>query len=368
LNNAEHLRRWTWENIQATAFKLNFKSLSLSQYQQTGALFINQGKNIFISYVVAESVLNGQLTLGTMLAIQYIIGQLNGPVEQIVTFSQRAQDAKISFERLNEIHQLKDEEPDGKFFVNEIAGERKISLHNVTFCYPGSDNIKVLSALSTEFPAGKITAIVGLSGSGKTTLLKLIQNFYDNYEGEIKVGDINLRRVRPQYWRSVVGSVMQDGFIFSDTIERNIALGDETPNPAGILRASRLANILDFIEALPQGFSTLIGPEGVGLSSGQKQRLLIARAIYKNPEIILFDEATNALDAFNEQTIIHNLKAFFGNKTVIIVAHRLSTVKAADKIIVLDQGKIVEEGNIQELHQLKGRYYELVKNQMQEVN
>jgi ATP-binding cassette, subfamily B, bacterial len=365
LNNAEHLKRWEWESIQASLFKLNFKSLSLNQYQQAGAFFINQGKNIFITYLVAKSVLEGQLTLGAMLAIQYIIGQLNSPVEQLISFSQQAQDAKISLERLNEIHQLDDEESKERPYTNSVSDNNNIQVQDLSFTYAGAGNLPVLSNINVEFPAGKITAIVGMSGSGKTTILKLIQKFYENYKGEIKIGESNLKYISPYYWRTISGSVMQDGYIFSDSIDKNIAVGDETPDYQKLIHACKVANILRFVESLPLGFSTKIGAEGNGISTGQKQRILIARAVYKNPTFILFDEATNALDANNEKAIMENLQEFFKGRTVIIVAHRLSTVKNADKIVVLEQGRIMEEGNHKELADKKGRYYELVKNQLE---
>ncbi len=365
LNNAEHLKRWEWESLQASLFKLNFKSLSVSQYQQGGAFFINQGKNIFITYLVAKSVLEGQLTLGAMLAIQYIIGQLNSPVEHLISFSQQAQDAKISLERLNEIHLLEEEEPKDRTFSNVISDNHSIRLENLIFAYPGAGNLPILSNISTEFPGGKVTAIVGMSGSGKTTILKLIQRFYESYGGEIKIGESNLKYLSPYYWRSISGSVMQDGYIFSDSIEKNIAVGDESIDYPKLIQACKVASILSFIEFIPLGFNTKIGAEGNGISTGQKQRILIARAVYKNPKFILFDEATNALDANNEKTIMENLQEFFKERTVIIVAHRLSTVKNADKIVVLENGKIIEEGHHKELTQRKGKYYELVKNQLE---
>ena len=365
LNNAEHLKRWEWEGIQASLFKLNFRSLSLSQYQQAGAFFINEGKNIFITYLVAVSVLNGQLTLGAMLAIQYIIGQLNSPVEQLIGFTQQAQDARISLERLNEIHELEDEEPSGTSFNNHVSDNTSIVFNNLNFTYPGAGNMAVLKTLNLSFPAGKVTAIVGMSGSGKTTILKLIQKFYENYTGEIKIGDTNIKYISPFFWRSISGSVMQDGFIFSDSIEKNIAVGDENPVYEKLIHACKVANILSFVESLPLGFNTKIGAEGNGISAGQKQRMLIARAVYKDPKFLLFDEATNALDANNEKAIMENLQEFFKGRTVIVVAHRLSTVKNADKIVVLQDGEIIEEGTHSELAGIKGTYYELVKNQLE---
>jgi ATP-binding cassette, subfamily B, bacterial len=365
LNNAEHLKRWEWESIQASLFKLNFKSLSLNQYQQAGAFFINQGKNIFITYLVAKSVLDGQLTLGAMLAIQYIIGQLNSPMEQLISFSQQAQDAKISLERLNEIHQLEDEESTTRKYTNIISDNHTIQLKNLSFTYAGAGNEPVLSDLNLDFPSGKVTALVGMSGSGKTTILKLIQRFYENYSGEIKIGESNLKYLSPYYWRSISGSVMQEGYIFSVSIEKNIAVGDEVADYQKLIHACKVANILSFVESLPMGFNTKIGAEGNGISSGQKQRILIARAVYKNPAFLLFDEATNALDSNNEKVIMENLQEFFRGRTVIIVAHRLSTVKNADKIVVLEHGKILEEGTHTELTGRRGKYYELVKNQLE---
>lgn len=365
LNNAEHLKRWEWEGVQASLFKLNFKSLSLSQYQQAGAFFLNEGKNILITYIVATLVLKGSLTLGEMLAIQYIIGQLNSPVEQLIQFTQQAQDAKISLERLNEIHQLDNETTAENSVNNILTDNHAIQLNSLNFTYPGAGNQPVLKNINVVFPSGKITAIVGMSGSGKTTILKLIQKFYENYQGEIKVGAGSLKYIDPFYWRSITGSVMQDGFIFSDSIEKNIAVGDESPDYQKLMHASKVANILPFIESMPLGFNTKIGAEGNGISAGQKQRILIARAVYKNPKFLLFDEATNALDANNEKAIMENLQTFFKGRTVIVVAHRLSTVKDADKIIVLQDGAIIEEGNHAELTNKKGKYYELVKNQLE---
>lgn len=365
LNNAEHIKRWEWEGLQASVFKLNFKALSLSQYQQAGAFFINEGKNIFITYIVATLVLSGKLTLGEMLAVQYITGQLNSPVEQLIQFIQQAQDAKISLERLNEIHQLEDEEPNDIAFKNNLSGSQNIHLSNLNFTYAGAGNNPVLKNINTIFPAGKVTAIVGMSGSGKTTILKLIQKFYETYLGEIKIGEGSLKYVSPFYWRSITGSVMQDGFIFSDSIEKNIAVSDGNPDYKKLIHSCKVANILEFIESMPLGFNTKIGAEGNGISAGQKQRILIARAVYKNPQFLFFDEATNALDANNEKAIMENLQEFFKGRTVIVVAHRLSTVKDADKIIVLQDGEVIEEGNHNELTQKRGKYYELVKNQLE---
>jgi ATP-binding cassette subfamily B protein len=365
LHNAEKLKRWEWENIQAGIFKLNFKSLTYSQVQQAGALLINQGKDVLITFLVAGLVINGQLTFGAMLAIQYIIGQLSSPIEQFVGFVQSAQDAKISMERLNEIHQLKDEENADTTYINLLPENKTIYFNHLSFTYPGAGNEPVLKNINLQIPEGKVTAIVGVSGSGKTTLLKLLLKFYDYYNGDIKIGETNYKYISPSFWRKQCGAVLQDGYIFNDSIARNIGVGEEVVDYSKMIRCCKTANILSFIESLPNGFNTLLGAEGVGMSQGQKQRLLIARAIYKDPQYLFFDEATNALDANNEKAIVENLQEFFNGRTVIIVAHRLSTVKNADKIIVLHEGTIAEEGTHQELSVLKGKYYELVKNQLE---
>ena len=365
LNNAENTYRWAWEGLQAGWFKLNFKSLSLNQYQQIGAFFINQGKNILITFVVAKLVIDGQLTMGMMLAIQYIIGQLNSPIEQLIGFTQQAQDAKISLERLNDIHALEEEEPLHKEYNHALPNEHSIQIKNLSFTYPGAGNEPVLKNINLQIPQGKVTAIVGMSGSGKTTLVKLLLRFYDTYKGDIHLGTANFKTISPKYWRSISGAVMQDSFIFNDNIRKNITVTDDKVDNERLMHACKTANILPFIESLPLGFYTKLGAEGNGISGGQKQRLSIARAVYKNPEFIFFDEATNSLDANNEKVILQNLQEFFKNRTVIIVAHRLSTVKNADKIIVLDNGEIAEEGTHTELTLQRGKYYELVKNQLE---
>ena len=365
LNNAENTYRWAWEALQAGLFKLNFKSLSLNQYQQIGAFFINQGKNIFITFVVAKLVIAGQLTLGMMLAIQYIIGQLNSPIEQLIGFTQQAQDAKISLERLNDIHALDDEELANKEYNHALPADHSIHIKNLSFTYQGAGNEPVLKNINLQIPQGKVTAIVGMSGSGKTTLVKLLLRFYDSYTGEIQLGNTGFKSISPKYWRSISGTVMQDSFIFNDNIRKNITVTDDKVDMDRLMDACKTANILPFIETLPLGFYTKLGAEGNGISGGQKQRLSIARAVYKNPKFIFFDEATNSLDANNEKVILENLDEFFKNRTVIIVAHRLSTVKHADKIIVLENGAVAEEGTHAELIEKKGNYFELVKNQLE---
>ncbi len=365
LNNYERQKRWEWERIQARLFKVNIKSLSLQQYQQAGSVFINETKNIFITVLAATSVVHGNMTLGMMLAVQYIIGQMNSPLDQMVEFMQVSQDAKISLERLSEIHTQKDEEQDQAGKLTYLPPKADVAISDLVFQYEGPHSPKVLNNINLIIPQGKVTAIVGTSGSGKTTLVKLLLGFYPPVSGSIKVGEADLSQYKQHWWRSKCGAVMQDGFIFSDTIANNIALADDEINKEMLAYAVRMSNIQEFIESMPLNYNTKIGPEGVGLSQGQKQRILIARAIYKNPEFIFFDEATNALDANNEKVILENLNEFFSGKTVVVVAHRLSTVKNAHQIVVLEKGEIVEIGNHEELTAKQGAYYNLVKNQLE---
>lgn len=365
MNNCETFKRWQWEKIQAKVFKISVKSLKLSQYQQGGAVFINQVKNILITFFSVTAVVNGQLTLGAMLAIQYILGQLNSPIEQLILFIQDAQDALISMERLNEIHAIQDEEPIKIPKIQTFPENKNIHLNHIAFKYLGSGNEFVLRDINLFIPAGKMTAIVGISGSGKTTLLKLLMKFYHPTIGNIKLGENDLQDISNKVWRSKCAVVMQDSYIFSDSIASNIAVGDKNPDGERLLHAVHVANIEDFIKSLPLGFNTKIGTEGSGISQGQRQRILIARAVYKNPEFIFFDEATNSLDANNERTIMKNLEAFFEGKTVIVAAHRLSTVRHADQIVVLENGRIIEKGTHNELVNSQGPYYLLVKNQLE---
>ncbi|MEA2106730.1 MAG: peptidase domain-containing ABC transporter [Bacteroidota bacterium] len=365
LNNCEKQKRWEWERIQARLFRVNIASLSLNQYQQAGGVFINEVKNIIITFIAAKSVIDGNMTLGMMLAVQYIMGQLNSPINQMISFLQSTQDAKISMERLGEIHQKDDEESDETPKIDILPETRDLNVEKVSFQYEGPHSPFVLDEVDLNIPEQKITAIVGTSGSGKTTLIKLLLGFYQPVKGKIKLGDQYLINISNRMWRDKCGVVMQDGFIFSDSIANNIAVSDEIPDRKKLLHAVKVANIQEFIESLPLGYNTKIGQNGVGLSQGQKQRILIARAVYKNPEFIFFDEATNALDANNERVIMENLGQFFKGKTVVVVAHRLSTVKNADQIVVLEKGKLVEKGTHAELTKKKGAYYELVRNQLE---
>jgi ATP-binding cassette subfamily B protein len=365
LNNCEKQKRWEWERIQARLFRVNVQSLSLSQYQQVGGLFFNETKNIIITIMAALAVVNGQMTLGMMLSVQYILGQLNSPIDQMISFIHSAQDAKISLERLGEIHNKEDEESKEADRLTQLPAKTDLNIKSVSFQYEGPHSPKVLDGVNIPIPARKVTAIVGSSGSGKPTLIKMLLGFYNPVEGEIKVGDNSLTNFNQGWWRSKCGVVMQDGFIFSDTIAKNIAVGDEHINRERLLYAVKVANIQEYIDGLPLGYNTKIGQEGVGLSQGQKQRILIARAVYKDPEYIFLDEATNALDANNEKVIMENLDHFFRGRTVIVVAHRLSTVRNADQIIVLEKGKVVETGSHPELVDRSGANFNLVKNQLE---
>jgi ATP-binding cassette, subfamily B, bacterial len=364
LHNAEKQKRWGWEYIQARLFRVSMKGLVLEQTQSIGSNFINELKNIIIIFLSAKLVIDGTITLGMMMAISSIVGGLNGPIVQLISFIREAQDAKISLARLSEIHEKEDETQQEESQTHEIPENSDIIIKNLSFKYTGSD-VNVLDDLNLTIPSNKITAIVGSSGSGKTTLMKLLLKFYEPNQGEISVNKTPIKSIAQKTWRNHVGTVMQEGYIFSDTIANNIAIGVTNINKERLKYASDVANIKDFIEDYPLGFNTKIGMEGVGMSTGQKQRLLIARAVYKNPEMLFFDEATSALDANNEKEIMEKLNFFFKDKTVVVIAHRLSTVMNADQIVVLEKGKIVEVGNHQELVNLQGSYFKLVKNQLQ---
>jgi ATP-binding cassette subfamily B protein len=365
LNDCGTQKIWEWEDTRARLFHFDVESLSLSQYQQIGSTFINQTKNIFILFMAARLVMNQQMSLGDMMAIQFIVGQMNSPIAQLVSFLQTYQDAKISMERLGQVQVLREEEAPENGYVQELPAGRALRFEQVSFVYPGAGNQPTLKNLTFAVPAGKTTAIVGASGSGKTTLLKLMLRVYEPTEGQMFVEDTAFAQVSPQHWRQHCGIVMQDGFIFSDTIANNIALNAEYMSQEAIERALHVANLDEYVKSLPLGLHTKIGEDGKGLSGGQRQRVLIARVVHKNPEYIFLDEATSALDAGNERVIVERLNAFFEHRTVVVVAHRLSTVKRADNIIVLHNGAIVEQGNHQALVQQQGYYYSLIKNQLE---
>ena len=365
LTQSELSMRWDWEKLQAILFGLKVKGLSIIQYQSAGATFINEITNVLITIVAATAVLKGNMTLGMMLAVQFIIGQLNVPVSQIIGFFRMSQDAKMSLDRLAEVHNLEEEEPEPEMKVRKLPDKKDIYINNLSYQYEGPRSPFALKDIDLFIEENKITAIVGTSGSGKTTLLKMLLGFYHPVAGEILVGDTRLSNLSLKVWREKVGAVMQDGFLFPDTIAANIAPGSEDINEERLIKAVDIANIKGFIESLPLGYNTRIGANGHGLSEGQKQRFLIARVIYKDPDIIIFDEATNSLDANNEKVIVENLAEFFINKTVIVVAHRLSTVRDANKIVVLDSGRIIETGTHETLIGKRGAYYDLVKNQLE---
>lgn len=365
LQGSEKRKRWEWEDTQADLYNNNLKVLSLRQNQEAGSICINELKNILITVLTATAVIKGELTLGMMLSVQYIIGQLNSPIEQIMNFIYQWQDVSISLDRMNDIHNSEDEISINRDIKSmKAANSKSINISKMTFQYEGPASKKVLDNVNITIPEGKITAIVGASGSGKTTLIKLILGYYTPTIGNIFINEQNILSFDLSWWRSICGVVLQDGYIFSESIARNIATSGDI-DAERLQYAARIANIELFINQLPLKYNTIIGQEGQGLSQGQKQRILIARAVYKNPTFLFLDEATNALDANNEKEIVDNLNSFFKGKTVVIVAHRLSTVKNADQIIVLDQGKVAEIGNHENLTQKKGIYYQLVKNQLE---
>ncbi len=364
LQDCERRRRWEWEDTQADLFAVQMKSLKLQQTQEAGSIFINEVKNILITVLAATAVINGEMTLGEMLAVQYIIGQLNSPVSQFMQFIYSLQDVRISLERINEIHEGRNEETQENQATG-FASEKSIAMDNIDFKYDPHALKKTLEGISFDIPEGKVTAIVGASGSGKTTLIKLMLGYYPVMSGSISIAGRNINEYNLKWWRRHCGVVMQDGVIFSESIARNIAVDDNEIDPERLREAARIACIDDYVMSLPLKYDTKIGRDGVGLSQGQKQRILIARAVYKNPDFIFLDEATNALDARNERAIVENLDVFYRGRTVVVVAHRLSTVRNADRIIVLDGGRVVETGNHDSLIERKGAYYNLVKNQLE---
>lgn len=364
LANAEQQRRWRWESVQSRLFRLNLRELALEQYQQGGGVMLSELKNIAVTFLAAKMVIQGDLTLGMLLSVQFIVGQLNAPVSQLIGFIQSAQSAKISLDRVGEIHAREDEEDAGDK-VHALPATRGLTLEKVTFSYGGPLGQKILDGMDLEIPEGKVTAIVGPSGSGKTTLLKLLLKFHDPLEGRVAVGSAGLASLSARTWRSRCGVVMQDGYLFADTIAGNIAVGFETVDHERLLDVARIARVDEFVDQLAMGYQTKVGRDGIGLSAGQKQRILIARALYKDPDYLFFDEATSALDATNERAIMEQLEEVFRGRTVVVIAHRLSTVKHADQIVVLDRGRIVERGSHDELTRMRGRYLELVRNQLE---
>lgn len=364
LQDCERRRRWEWEDVQADLFTVQMKSMKLQQTQEAGSIFINEVKNILITVFAATAVINGQITLGAMLAIQYIVGQLNAPVEQLMSFIYSLQDVKISLERINEIHEGRNEES-GENQATAFGAGKSVCITDMDFKYDLHALKNTLEGVTLHIPEGKVTAIVGASGSGKTTLIKLMLGYYPVLAGSINIGGRNINEYNLKWWRRQCGVVMQEGVIFSESIARNIAVDDGGIDRHRLEEAAKIAKIHDYVMTLPLKYDTLIGHEGVGLSQGQKQRILIARAVYKDPDFIFLDEATNSLDAKNERAIVENLDKFYNGRTVVVVAHRLSTVKNADQIIVLDKGKVVETGNHSSLIEKRGTYYHLVKNQLE---
>ena len=364
LNNCEREKRWEWEHLQIGLFRISSKGLTITQIQQTGSSFLSQATNFIILYLSATAVIHDNMTLGMMMSVSYIIGQLSAPFADFVNFAYALQDARISMERLNDIYEQEDEEDDIDKNMTILPTDHNIRIENMYFSYSGNSRNYTLQDINLTIEAGKVTAIVGSSGSGKTTLIKILQGFYKPNQGSVCIGNVPLELINPHVWRASTGSVMQDSFLFSDSIAKNIALSTEQIDIKRLQLASKMANVDSFISTMPLGYNTRIGMEGIGVSQGQRQRILIARAIYKNPEFIFFDEATNALDATNEWEIMNALHSFYKGKTVVIAAHRLSTISQADQIVVMKEGKIVEVGSHEQLLEKKGEYYELVNYQM----
>lgn len=367
MNNCEYKKLWEWEQVQLKLFNNNLYGLKLGQIQSVGAVTIIQTMNIVISFIVAKNVIDHTMTLGMMMAISYVMGQLSGPIGQFISFARSLQDARISIERLDEIHNCSNERESDENVKKDIP-EDDIHFNNVSFSYSGSPRQMILKNIDLTIQKGKVTAIVGISGSGKTTLMKLLQGTYIPTEGTIKVGSVNLGNINLRAWRDNCGSVLQDGYLFEDSIARNIVLSDEEIDTERLSNAIKMACLEDYIDSLPMGVNTEIGHGGNGVSQGQRQRLLIARALYKNPNLFIFDEATNALDTVNESGIMANISSYCSGKTVVIAAHRLSTICNADVIVVMRNGVIVEQGNHEHLMNIQGEYYKLIQNQMKMIS
>ncbi|HWK03122.1 MAG TPA: peptidase domain-containing ABC transporter [Puia sp.] len=366
LNSVHQQKRWEWEDIQRDLFRKKLKLLSITQYQQAGAIFFSQTKDVVLTFIVVRGVMKGELSFGAMLAVQYILGQLSGPAEQFVNFVQDAQRAKMAVDRLNEIHGLReeDEDVDAARSRTSFPTGMGICIRNMSFSYPNSASMPVLKNISFDIEPGKMTAIVGSSGSGKTTLLRILLKTYDRYEGSLSMGDVDFKDLRASDWRERCGAVLQDGFIFNDSIARNIAVGDDEIDEPRLIESCKVANIYSFVRSLPDNFNTRLGASGLNVSQGQRQRLLLARAAYRKPDFVFFDEPTNAMDVHNEREVVRNIRVHFRQKTIVVIAHRLSTVRNADKIIVLDDGCMIEEGTHEELTSMRGKYYDLINNQL----
>jgi ATP-binding cassette subfamily B protein len=363
LHNAEKNKRWAWERSHAALIRTEMKAASWNQIQRTGGDIINEGKNLLILFIVASAVIEGTMTLGMLVAIMYVVAQLNSPIRQFIEFSQSLQEAKISLERMNEIHAKANEDAEDKISMLPETGD--LILEDVHFQYNGPNSPMVLNGIDLNIRKGETTVIVGSSGSGKSTLIKLMLNMYQPVAGAVRLGEVKLDNLQHKFWRDKCGAVLQGGYVFNDTIARNIALGDEIIDKRRLLKAVKVASLQSFIEALPLGYSTKVGKDGLGLSQGEAQRLLIARAIYKDPDYFFFDEATSALDPYSEMLIMERITDEFPDKTLIIIAHRLNTVRLADKVVVMEGGEIVESGTHDSLYYARRTYYQLVKNQIE---